>query len=68
MWGNGYAMQAYWYPVLSFGISIDLAKPMLDIHFLWFTFAFGRNAHITSQTDRQRHSCRGFLFVTDPQL
>jgi hypothetical protein len=32
------------------------------------TLALGPDAHITSQADRHRHSCRGFLFADDPHL
>lgn len=68
-WGPWCAAQAYWYLwAVSCGIHVDLRRPLLDIHFLWFTLSFGRNAHITAQRDRQRHTCRGYLFATDPVL
>ena len=67
-WGTGWAFQGYFYPCISFGIALDFARIMVDIHFLWFTLALGRDAHITGQQDRKRHSCRGFLFSTDPEL
>ena len=67
-WGRGWAFQAYWYPTLSLGVSIDFSRTMIDIHFLFFTLALGPDSHITSQKDRHRHSCRGFLFASEPQL
>lgn len=67
-WGKYWAFQAYWYPCISFGIHIDFSKPLVDIHFLFFTLAIAKNAHITGLKDRVRHTCRGFLFSTDPIL
>jgi hypothetical protein len=67
-WGKWWAAQAYWYPCVSFGVHIDPTKPLLDIHFLFFTFSIGPDAHITGQRDRHRQSCRGFLFADNPFL
>jgi hypothetical protein len=65
-WGKYWAFQAYFYPCVSFGVHIDPNKPLLDIHFLFFTLAIGREPHITGQAERHVQSCRGFLFETDP--
>ena len=67
-WGKWWAAQAYWYPCFSLGVHLDLRHPLLDIHFLVFTFSLGPEAHITEQKDRHRQSCRGFLFADDPRL
>lgn len=67
-WGKYWAFQAYWYPCISFGIHIDFARLRLDLHLLFFILAIGKDAHITSQIDRHRQTCRGFLFATDPEL
>jgi hypothetical protein len=68
-WGAGWAVQAYWYLwAISFGVHLDLRRPLLDLHVLWFTISIGRAAHISRQEDRHRHTCRGFLFATDPEL
>lgn len=67
-WGSGWAVQAYWYPCVSLGVHVDLARLLIDVHVLVFTIAIGRAAHITGQQDRHAHSCRGFLFANDPVL
>lgn len=68
-WGPWCAVQAYWYLLaVSFGIHLDLRRPLLDIHVLWFIVSIGPGAHVTAQRDRPRHTCRGYLFATDPVL
>jgi hypothetical protein len=67
IWGPGFAFQAYFYPCVSFGIHFDASRLLLDVHFLFFTLAIGKRAHITNKEDRTRHSSRGFMFETDPK-
>ena len=67
-WGKWWALQMYLYPCVSLGIHIDVSRPVIDLHFLFFILAIGPEAAITGQADRHRHSCRGFLFKTDPDL
>jgi len=67
-WGKWWAFQAYFYPCVSFGIHIDFQRKLIDLHFLWFILALGARAHITGQADRHRHTCRGFMFDSDPRL
>ena len=67
-WGKWWAFQAYLYPALSLGIHIDPRRPIIDIHFLIFTFSIGKFPILTNEMDRKRQSCRGFLFITDPVL
>ena len=64
-WGKYWAFQAYWYPCISVGFHFDPRRPLLDIHFLFFTLAIGPEAHITGQEQRHVQSCRGFLFSDD---
>jgi hypothetical protein len=67
-WGKWWAIQAYFFPCVSFGVHLDPTKPLMDVHFLIFTFSLGPDAHITGQRDRHRQSCRGFLFADHPIL
>ena len=67
-WGKRWAFQAYWYPCVSLGIHIDPRRPLVDVHFLVFILAVGKRPVITSELDRHRHTCRGFLFSDDPVL
>jgi hypothetical protein len=60
-YGKHWAVQLYINRYISLGIHLDFQRPLLDIHFFWFTFAFGHRPEITPSVDAQRQSCRGFL-------
>ena len=68
-WGKGWAVQLYRAAYLSLGVHIDLRRPLLvDLHIGWLIVALGRNAVETLPVDRQRRTCRGFLFSDSPLL
>lgn len=67
-WGAWWAIQFYRAPCLSFGLHLDFAMPYADVHFLWLTISVGRNPVVTNERERNRGSCRGFLFRDDPLL
>jgi len=67
-WGKGWAVQFWPGPYLSLGLHVHAGRPLLDLHLGWLIIALGPDAHITSQADRHRHSCRGFLFSDSPHL
>ena len=59
--GEWWAVQLYVNRYVSFGVHIDFNRPLLDVHFIWFTFALGYRPEITLEAESQRQSCRGFL-------
>jgi hypothetical protein len=65
-WGRGWAIQFYGYPCISFGLHLDFARRLVDLHFLWFTVALGPSAQITGLSELHLHTCRGFLRSDDP--
>ena len=67
-WGPRWALQFYRNKYVSFGIHLDFFRLYIDIHFLWFILSFGDNPVITSENERFRGCCRGFLFEDDPIL
>lgn len=77
-WGRGWAIQFNPGMHISVGVHFDMKRmlgdnptekrPLLDLHLGWVTVALGPDAHITGQDERQRHSCRGFMFADNPHL
>jgi hypothetical protein len=68
-YGRGWAVQVDTsYPQVSFGLSLDLRRPMLDLHLGCITVALGVCAHMTNARDRERMGARGFMFTDTPYL
>jgi len=68
VWGPWWAVQFYAGAYLSVGAHLDLRRPYLDLHVLWFIISLGRLPVLTNELDRHRHTCRGFLFRDSPLL
>lgn len=61
-WGRWWAVQFIWLPwEFGLGIWMEPKRPLIDIHLLWFTVAFGRHAALTDPWQNHVHSGRGFF-------
>ena len=64
--GRWWAAQLIWIPwEFGLGVWIELRRPLVDLHLLWFTVAIGRHPALTDERWKRRHSGRGFFYRGD---
>lgn len=62
-WGNWWAVQLVWiWWEAGLGIWVELRRPLIDLHLLWFTISIGKHPALTDERWKRRHSGRGFFY------
>lgn len=66
-WGRWWAVQfTRQWDEYSCGVRLNVRRPLLDFYLGPLTLAFGRHAVYTDPRTRTWDSCRGMLFLDDP--